>query len=130
MFILLCQADMHVPLVAWTSHCWQVHSIADNRNCCIAPQSVYDTQRIQYCILEHFYTQVYGTLIAFCLLCVNIINLLIQCEGMAMVSVYYLEIHFDLKMLGLYLYTLIIVHKSCNMLSILNKLISQKLQNL
>ena len=27
-----------------------------------------------------------------------------------------------LKMLGLYLYTLIIDHKSCNMLSILNKL--------
>jgi len=27
-----------------------------------------------------------------------------------------------LKMLGLYLYTLIIGHKSCNMLSILNKL--------
>jgi len=33
-------------------------------------------------------------------------------------------------MLGLYLYTLIIGHKSCNMLSILNKLILQKkLQN-
>jgi len=35
-----------------------------------------------------------------------------------------------LKMLGLYLYTLIIGHKSCNMLSILNKLKLQKvLQN-
>ena len=31
-----------------------------------------------------------------------------------------------LKMLGLYLYTLIIGHKSCNMLSILNKLTLQK----
>jgi len=31
-----------------------------------------------------------------------------------------------LKMLGLYLYILIIVHKSCNMLSILNKLTLQK----
>jgi len=31
-----------------------------------------------------------------------------------------------LKMLGLYLYTLIIGHKSCNMLSIQNKLILQK----
>jgi len=37
---------------------------------------------------------------------------------------------FVLKMLGLYLYTLIIGHRSCNMLSILNKLILQKeLQN-
>ena len=35
-----------------------------------------------------------------------------------------------LKMLGLYLYTLIIGQKSCNMLSILNKLTLQKeLQN-
>ena len=35
-----------------------------------------------------------------------------------------------LKMLGLYLYTLIIDHKSCNMLSILKKLTLQKgLQN-
>jgi len=35
-----------------------------------------------------------------------------------------------LKMLGLYLYTLIIGHKSCNMLSILNKLrLQKKLQN-
>ena len=35
-----------------------------------------------------------------------------------------------LKMLGLYLYTLIISHKSCNMLSILNKLtVQKKLQN-
>jgi len=33
---------------------------------------------------------------------------------------------FSLKILGLYLYTLIIGHKSCNMLSILNKLIWQK----
>ena len=34
-------------------------------------------------------------------------------------------------MLGLYLYTLIIGHKSCNMLSILNKLTLEKeLQNL
>jgi len=34
-------------------------------------------------------------------------------------------------MLGLYLYTLIIGHKSCNMLSILNKLTLQKeLQNI
>jgi len=31
-----------------------------------------------------------------------------------------------LKMLGLYLYTLIISHKSCNLLSILNKLTVQK----
>jgi len=31
-----------------------------------------------------------------------------------------------LKMLGLYLYTLIIGHKSCNMLSILNELTLQK----
>jgi len=31
-----------------------------------------------------------------------------------------------LKMLNLYLYTLIIGHKSCNMLSILNKLTMQK----
>ena len=36
-----------------------------------------------------------------------------------------------LKMLGLYLYTLIISHKSCKMLSILNKLTLQKdLQNI
>jgi len=36
-----------------------------------------------------------------------------------------------LKMLGLYLHTLIISHKSCKMLSILNKLILQKnLQNI
>jgi len=36
-----------------------------------------------------------------------------------------------LKMLGLYLYTLIIGHKSCNMLSILNKLTFQReLQNI
>ena len=40
-------------------------------------------------------------------------------------------IFFNLKMLGLYLYTLIISHKSCKMLSILNKLILQKnLQNI
>jgi len=31
-------------------------------------------------------------------------------------------IEVNLKMLGLYLYTLIISHKSCNMLGILNKL--------
>ena len=37
---------------------------------------------------------------------------------------------FTLKMLGLYLYTLIISHKSCKMLSILNKLTLQRdLQN-
>ena len=36
----------------------------------------------------------------------------------------------SLTMLGLYLYTLIIGHKSCNMLSIINKLTLQKeLQN-
>ena len=36
-----------------------------------------------------------------------------------------------LKMLGLYLYTLIIGHKSCNMLSILNKLtLQEELQNI
>jgi len=35
------------------------------------------------------------------------------------------------KMLGLYLYTLMIGHKSCNMLSILNKLkFQKKLQNI
>ena len=33
-----------------------------------------------------------------------------------------------LKMLGLYLYTLIIGHKSCNMLCILNKTLQKKLQ--
>jgi len=32
----------------------------------------------------------------------------------------------ELKMLGRYLYTLIIGHKSCNMLSMLNKLILKK----
>jgi len=32
----------------------------------------------------------------------------------------------NLKMLGLYLYTLIIGHESCNMLNILNKLTLQK----
>ena len=36
------------------------------------------------------------------------------------------EAFHSLKMLGLYLYTLIIGHKSCNMLSILNKLILLK----
>jgi len=37
---------------------------------------------------------------------------------------------FKLKMLGLYLYTFIIGHKSCNVLSTLNKLSLQKeLQN-
>jgi len=38
-------------------------------------------------------------------------------------SIFY---HIILKMLGLYLYTLIIGHKSCNMLRILNKLTLQK----
>jgi len=39
-------------------------------------------------------------------------------------------VFFSLKMLGQYLYTLIIGHKSCNILSILNKLTVQKeLQN-
>ena len=33
---------------------------------------------------------------------------------------------FELKMLGLYLHTLTIGHKSCTMLSILNKLTLQK----
>ena len=33
---------------------------------------------------------------------------------------------FTLKMLGLYLYTLIICHKSCNMKGILNKITLQK----
>jgi len=36
------------------------------------------------------------------------------------------EAFHSLKMLGLYLYTLIIGHKSCNMLGILNKLIMLK----
>jgi len=41
-----------------------------------------------------------------------------------------IKLYWGLKMLGLYLYTLIIGHKSCNMLSILNKLTLQKeLQN-
>ena len=38
--------------------------------------------------------------------------------------------HMSLKTLGLYLYTLIMGHKSCNMLSILNELtLQKKLQN-
>jgi len=41
-----------------------------------------------------------------------------------------LLITYILKMLGLYLYTLIIGHKSCNILSILNKLkLSKELQS-
>jgi len=41
------------------------------------------------------------------------------------------KMYATLKMLGLYLHTLIISHKSCKMLSILNKLILQKnLQNI
>jgi len=39
---------------------------------------------------------------------------------------YYFACYDLLKMLGLYLYTLIFGHKSCNILSILNKLTLQK----
>jgi len=42
--------------------------------------------------------------------------------GIHTVYAYIVHVTWCLKMLGLYLYTIIIGHKSCNMLSILNKL--------
>ena len=43
-----------------------------------------------------------------------------------LINIFYMYLHKLLKMLVLYLYTLIISHKSCNMLSILYKLILEE----